>query len=140
MQLSSEQRKLIDVYGELDRRVQEFAPYRKLHEKLKKQILGWTEGAKADAPVSLEGERYTLQISEREQERVVFNLKKLIARLGRKLYTQLLRAPTFGAIDEHIPAAEQSDFIRREHVGHRNVTAVPKALPAEAQVPVPIAA
>jgi len=80
-----EQRRMIDEYGELDRRMQLRASDVARYETLKRAIKSWFDGAPPDADGTVEGEVYLLHLSARERERRVRDMRELLEEERRHL-------------------------------------------------------
>src|SRR5579863_2079691 len=75
----------IDRYGDLDLKVQLFAPTAEEHELLKKKIEAAVACRPGDLPSQVEGHRYQLQLSARRNERKIIDVKKVFTLLKRRI-------------------------------------------------------
>ena len=121
------QRKLVDEYGELDRKVTEFAPTKRRHEEVAKTIRGWYENAPADKSDVVEGAKYSIQVGARGEERhfspksraAIF--KQLGAKVAFKFFGITLKAAT-----EALGEGRVAELTHFERTGSRKLVAVAK--------------
>ena len=124
----------IDRFGELARRIQEFAPILEEHSTLKKEMEDWYAEADNARRFAPEGELYTVQVSARGQERTITDPMKAWAALRKTMsldaVVALVTIPLGGAIDKFIPESKHAMFLVKEQTGPRKFVAVAKASPA----------
>src|SRR5260370_16159717 len=92
---------IIDEFGELDRRMAEFAPLSRRYKALQDQIRGWYEIHPAGAPATASGALYDVQIHPRSNERF-FSLKakaRIFTKLGNTR-TIVLFSVTLKTVEE----------------------------------------
>jgi hypothetical protein len=118
----------IDEFGELDRKVKEFAPTAKRHEALAKTIRSWYEDYPTDEPAIAEGALYQIQVSERAEERSL-GLKaklKIYSLVGKSAFLTLvslsLKAATTATSEETV-----DKLAAKERTGSRKLVPVLKA-------------
>ncbi len=124
----------IDIYGELDRKLELVEPEREQHKLLGKEIQSWYKNEDGAMPQVANGNDYRIQLSARRNERVITDKKKAVAALKRALGSldaviAVLDIP-LGLIDKHVPESEQATFIHEEHSGYRTLEAVALHPPA----------
>lgn len=120
-----EQRKMIDEYGELDRRMQLAAPDQARYDALKRAIKSWLDRAPADAEGILEGEVYRLHLSARERERRVRSMRALVEVIGLEKFLELASVP-IGLLEDLLGKARVSALVVDTRTGSRRIKAVPK--------------
>lgn len=124
--LTSDQKRKIDRYGEVDRLLQLFEPIAVEHKALKDEISAWPEGP-ADRMAILDGNFYRVQASARRKERTVSNARKLWAAMKAALGAEALQAAVtipLGLIDKHVPESVQAEFLTTEQSGSRTLEVV----------------
>jgi hypothetical protein len=123
--IDREQRKLVDEYGELDRRMQLLSPDTARYDVLKRAIKSWFDGAPADADGILEGKVYRLHLSARERERRVRSLRDLVGVIGLDKFLELANVP-IGALEDMLGKTRAAALITEALTGSRRIKAVPK--------------
>lgn len=121
----TEQRKLIDEYGELDRRMQLHAAEVSRYEFLKKLIKSWFDQAPADADGAVEGEVYRLHLTARERERRVRDLRELAEVIGMDKLLELVTV-RIGVLEDLLGKARVELLTVEERSGSRRIKAIPK--------------
>lgn len=106
-------------------KVAAFKPTVERHTQLRAQIAAWYDDQKADQAFIEEGDRYTLEISERAHERTITNMGKLFRKLGQTLFLKLCKFP-LAAVDTNVPASEHPQFLDEEQSGSRKLKTVAK--------------
>lgn len=119
------QRKMVDEYGELDRRLQMQAPDTARYELLKRAIKSWFDGAPADADGIVEGTIYRLHFSARERERRVRSLRDLVGVIGLDKFLELASVP-IGALEDLLGKTRAASLVIEARTGSRRIKAVPK--------------
>jgi hypothetical protein len=134
--IDAEWRKRLDRFGELEVKYQQAKPWIKERETLKEQIRGrFDTAAKPESGYRADGELYHVDLSPKEEKTVFFDKAKAFAALKKALGTKLTDALTYTLklLDEAgVSADERTKFLRKERIGARDVTAVPKTAPASA--------
>lgn len=125
----------IDRFGDLDLKVQQFAPIQEEYDLLKKKLQAGLEGKPGDRPHVLDGRRYLLQLGARRTERTITNKKAVFARLKKSLgldgFLALITIPLGEGVDKNIPKSDHKLFLVEEQSGSRSIKVVAK-LPAPA--------
>jgi hypothetical protein len=117
--------KMVDEYGELDRRMQLWAPEVARYDTLKRAIKSWFDHVPADADGIVEGAVYRLHLSPRERERRVRSMRDLIAVIGLEKFLELASVP-IGAIEDNLGKTRAAALITEARTGSRRIKAVPK--------------
>lgn len=120
-----EQRRMIDEYGELDRRMQLCASDVARYETLKKAIKSWFDAAPPDADGTVEGEVYLLHLSARERERRVRDMRELLEVIGIDALLELATV-ALGALEDRIGKTRVEALAIEARTGSRRIKAVPK--------------
>jgi len=119
------QRKMVDEYGELDRRLQMQAPDAARYDVLKRAIKSWFDGAPPDADGIVEGRVYRLHLSARERERRVRSMRDLVAVIGLDKFLELASVP-IGALEDLLGKTRAAGLVIEARTGSRRIKAVPK--------------
>lgn len=120
-----DQRKMIDEYGELDRRKQLHAADEARYETLKRAIKGWFDQAPADADGIVEGDLYRLHLSARERERKIRDMKELADVIGIEKLLELASV-ALTALENIMGKARVDALTVEVRSGSRRIKAVPK--------------
>lgn len=120
-----EQRRMIDEYGELDRRMQLRASDVARYETLKRAIKSWFDGAPPDADGTVEGEVYLLHLSARERERRVRDMRELLEVIGLDTLLELATVG-LGVLEDRIGKSRVEALAVEARTGSRRIKAVPK--------------
>ena len=120
-----EQRRMIDEYGELDRRMQLRASDVARYETLKRAIKSWFDGAPPDADGTVEGEVYLLHLSARERERRVRDMRELLEVIGLDTLLELATVG-LGVLEDRIGKTRVEALAVEARTGSRRIKAVPK--------------
>lgn len=124
---------LIDEFGELDRRIQDFAPAVRRHKQLTELIRTWYTDHPAEQPALAEGHVYRIQVSPRTEERS-FSLAaktKIFARLGKAKALELFSI-TLKAVEDALGKGDMESLVSKAHSGTRKLIPV-LISPAERQ-------
>ena len=121
----AEQRKLIDEYGELDRRMQLRAFDTARYEQLKRAIKSWFDQAPPDADGTVEGDVYLLHLSARERERRVRDMRQIIELIGMDKMLELASV-SIGALEDILGKARVAGLVTDTRSGSRRIKAIPK--------------
>ena len=118
---------IIDEFGELDRRVQEFAPVAKRYKLLQDLIRSWYVDQPAESPFVATGALYDVQVGARGSERY-FDLKtriKIFAKLGKAKALELFTI-TLKLVEENLGKPEFEALVSHAPTGSRKLVAVMK--------------
>lgn len=126
----ADQRRLIDEYGELDRKMQLRAMDSARYETLKRAIKSWFDQAPADADGYVEGEIYMLHLSARERERKMRSMRELVDAIGIDRFLDLVTV-SIGAIENLIGKAQVAAMTIDARTGSRRIKAIPKRAAAQ---------
>jgi hypothetical protein len=119
------QRRMVDEYGELDRRLQMHSPDIARHALLKRAIKGWFDRLPADCEGIVEGHVYRLHLSARERERRVRSMRDLVELIGWDKFLELATVP-IGALEDLIGKTRAAGLVTEARTGSRRIKAVPK--------------
>lgn len=126
-----EQRRMVDEYGELDRRMQLLSPDAARYDGLKRAIKGWFDRVPADSDGIVEGDVYRLHLSARERERRVRSMRDLVDVIGLDKFLELCSVP-IGVLEDLLGKTRAAGLIAEARTGSRRIKAVPKR-PASVQ-------
>ena len=118
---------MIDEFGLLSQQMEAFKPTEERHKQLRAQIAAWWDDQPANQAFLEEGERFTLEISERAHTRTITNMGKLFRMLGQKLFLKLCKFP-LAAVDTNVPEVEHKAFLEENQDGSRKLKTVAKAV------------
>jgi len=121
----ADQKKLIDEYGELDRRMQLRAMDYARYESLKRAIKSWFDQAPADADGTVEGDVYLLHLSCRERERKVRDLRELHDLVGFDKFLELVTV-SIGQLENLLGKAHVAALCLESRTGSRRIKAIAK--------------
>jgi|SRR5215472_6646311 len=121
----ADQRRLIDEYGELDRRMQLRAMDAQRYETLKRAIKSWFDQAPADADGTVEGDVYLLHLSARERERKIRSMRDLVELIGMEKVLELAIVPV-GALENLLGKARVVSLCVDARTGSRRIKAIAK--------------
>ncbi len=117
---TSERQGFVDEFGELSRRVTEFAPVAARHKQLKELISSWFEDSPSE-PCSAQGKLYRVDLGPRSNERKITNMRKLYRLIGVSKFLDWCTFP-LSAVDRL--TTDTSSFLETTQTGPRKVTAV----------------
>ena len=120
-----EQRKMVDEYGELDRRMQLLSPDTARYDTLKRAIKSWFDRLPPDVDGIVEGQVYRLHLSARERERRVRSMRDLVAAIGMEKFWEICTVP-IGAIQDLLGKTRAAKLITEARTGSRRIKSVPK--------------
>ena len=120
-----EMRKIVDEFGELDRRRQLHASDDARYESLKRAIKSWFDAAPPDADGTVEGEVYLLHLSARERERRVRDMRELLEVIGLDALLEIATV-ALGALEDRIGRTRVDALAIEARTGSRRIKAVPK--------------
>jgi hypothetical protein len=125
---------IIDEFGELDRRINEFKPIVARHKELKEEISGWYNALPGDQTAVAEGKLYTIQIGKKDNRRTITDIPRTFQLLkkavGLESLLGLITIP-LKVIDAHVSIVNQLSIVKQERTGPRDIIPVAKA-PIEA--------
>lgn len=124
--------KIIDEYGELDRKVQEFEPLRKQHEKLKSVIKYWYVDAAPEATPIAQGKLYEIQVGACERARTWKSIPAVVRAVGGIQAFYGICSVAIGAVENIIGKSKTAALLAETQSGSRRIKAVPKSVPQEA--------
>jgi|SRR5665647_136474 len=125
--------KIVDEFGELDRRMVEIAPLAKRYKALQETIRGWYPDHPADQPAVAEGGVYRVLVAPRGVERF-FSLKakvKIFGKLG-KLKSLELFSITLKAVETEFGTPQLDELVSSAPTGSRKLVAVLKTTAVKA--------
>jgi len=117
--------KMVDEYGELDRRLQMQAPDVARYDTLKRAIKSWFDIVPPDVNGVIEGYVYRLHLSARERERRVRSMRDLVAVIGLEKFLELASVP-IGALEDLLGKTRAAGLVIEARTGSRRIKAVPK--------------
>lgn len=124
-----------DEYGRLDLAEQQKTPEQKRLEVLKKTIQLMAESHPANEPLTYDGSQFFLQLTEKENQRRIVDLKAvykyICAKNGLERFLELCSF-SLAALENNVPEEKLSAFIRSEQTGSRRIKAVLRSIPQEA--------
>jgi hypothetical protein len=124
----------IDDFGDLQLLVERFAPTQARYNKLRDELKAFIAGEDAAADFIVRGERYTLNISARAEERSV-HVAKARKALGVARFLEACSV-TITALKQFLAAPEVDKLLVTSQTGARKFNAVPLAAVAAAPGPV----
>lgn len=124
MDLTPQQRAVVDELGELQRRLDEVAPARKRVEKLQKTIASWCAGKPPEESLELVGSRYIAQVSPQRNESSALPTVALYRRLGQARFFSVVKV-LVTKLRPQLTPAECEAFIHEGPTGSRTVATVP---------------
>jgi hypothetical protein len=119
------QRRMVDEYGELDRRLQMHSPDIARHALLKRAIKGWFDRLPPDCEGIVEGTVYRLHLSARERERRVRSMRDLVGVIGLDKFLELASVP-IGVLEDLLGKTRAAGLVIEARTGSRRIKAVPK--------------
>lgn len=130
LSLDSEQCKLVDEAGELQRWYQEIKPRLDRLDDLKSSFRELAEKLPADQAIRGEGGQYFVDLTMREEKRNITSKAKAYAALVKAMGAEKLKEAltyTFKLLDAHVPEEDQKKFVTEARTGSRDVSFVKKA-------------
>jgi hypothetical protein len=122
--------RIIDEYGEACRKCDEFKPTLDLKKKLSDQIQSWYEKDPAAQEAIAYGNRYSVIVSEREQESEVISIAKVRKHFGVRLFDAICTVP-LGVLRKHLDEADYPKYIKTEQTGKRRLKPVLRSIVAD---------
>jgi hypothetical protein len=120
-----EQKRMVDEYGELDRRMQLHAADAARYEQLKRTIKSWFDQAPSDADGTVEGDVYLLHLSARERERRIRSMDELVEMIGLDKLLELATVP-LGVLEDLLGKSRVAALATEARSGSRRIKAIPK--------------
>jgi hypothetical protein len=118
-------RAVIDRFGALDSRLSGVKTLIQEREALRCTILGWTDPLPPTEPVNLMGDRYSLGIAARRNERAIKSMQRAMRAMGEKAF--LARCTlAIAALEETLTAAQVAKLIETAPTGPRYVSVTPR--------------
>jgi hypothetical protein len=118
--------KLIDEYGELCRQLDEIKPVILRHKELGSMLQSWYVDAPADQPATAQGRLYTLQISPRDNQTTITDIRKVYRVLGVSRFLELCSI-TLKAVKENVTPKVYEGLIETHRTGFRTLKTVLRA-------------
>lgn len=126
--LTPDERKIVDEYGALRRKITEFKPAADRATVLAGIIQSWFADLHPAEGSIAEGYRYQVQVSPREKQRSILDMAKLYRLFGVKRFLELVRIP-LEVLDKELPAADHPKYVIAARTGKRKLTPVLKPIP-----------
>ena len=123
VRITAERAAAIDRYGELRRRIKEFAPIREEYDELTKEIESWFEDKPAEKKYLIEGELYEIQVGARENKSRVIDKEYVFRKLGREFFLATAIIP-LEDLRRAVPKELWPKFIVTERTGRRRLDPV----------------
>ncbi len=111
---------VVDEFGLVSDELAEMAKLKKRQEQIRKQILGWYEGAPEGESFVVQGNGYCVEVSPRQEQRKIRSMAKVFRHFKERLFLRLCTVP-LKVIDDHIPASERDEYLVTERSGPRKV-------------------
>jgi hypothetical protein len=134
--LSPAQRRIIDEWGELQRRIALVDPDVARAKEIGQLINIWLIEEDAGACIALPGDAYTITASARRLERKVTNKKALFRALGQPRYISLSTV-SLSLLDKILSPEEMSLFVTEARIGARRLDATANHRAAVIEMPRP---
>lgn len=122
---------LIDEFGELSRQRDLMKPVEKRLKELAETFQACLADHPPEAPISITGKLYVLQVGPRSEETKIVSMRKVYKALGVIRFLKLCSI-TLKAVKENLPALYES-LVVTEATGPRRIKAVAKAASAVSQ-------
>jgi hypothetical protein len=126
--------KLIDEYGELCRQLDAIKPAVMRHKELGSMLQSWYVDTPADEPVTAQGRLYTLQISPRDHQTTIKDIRRVYRVLGVAKFLELCSI-TLKAVKESVDAKVYEGLVETHRTGFRTLKTVLRA-PAKQELEV----
>lgn len=126
MGVSTNRAALIDEYGELSRQLEEIQPVVARHKMIRSMIQSWFDSTAADEPVLLQGRRYTLQVSPRENATTLKSIRAIFREMGESKFLDHCSI-TLKAVKDCLGEAKFNQLTSVNRTGLRNLKTVAKA-------------
>lgn len=126
MGLANNRAAIIDEYGELSRQLAELDPIKSRHELLRKVIQGWFDAVPADEPAVMQGRRFTLQVSPKENSTKLKSIRAVFREMGENKFLDHCSI-TLKAVKDVLGEERFKNFATTDRTGYRTLKAVAKA-------------
>ncbi len=134
VKFSAKQVALVDEYGAVQAQLDAFSatikPLKEREKELREQILETVKDLPANEAYGMEGEKYSIAISERRVERTIKSMKRVLALLGEKLFLARCTFP-LKALKEELLPDEIAKLVTEASTGPREVIATPRVAQAK---------
>jgi len=114
---------LIDRYGELSRQIDLVKPAIAEHKMLGSVIQGMFADVPADQPRTAQGRLYTLQISAREMQTSLLNIRSVYKALGVQKFLEKCSI-TLKAVKDTVGEEQYQKLVTTARTGPRTIKAV----------------
>ena len=114
---------LIDRYGELSRQIELLKPAIAEHKMLGQVIQGMFVDSPADQPRTLSGRLYTLQVSARELQTSIVNIRSVYKALGVQQFLEKCSI-TLKAVKDSVSEERYLKLVQTARTGPRTLKAV----------------
>ena len=120
-----EQRRMVDEYGELRRKLDLVAADVKRLEVLKKAIRTWFDSLPPDADGVCEGQYYRLHLGPKEKERNIRNRREIVERIGIDKLLEIAIIP-ITELQRLMGTADLEALLIETRSGSRRIRCIPK--------------
>lgn len=117
---------LIDEYGELCRQMDEMKPVIARYKELGSMLQSWYVDTPADQSVTAQGRLYSLQISPRDNQTTIKDIRKVYRVLGVAKFLKLCSI-TLKAVKENVDAGVYEGLVETHRTGFRTLKTVLRA-------------
>lgn len=121
MSNTAARQKIADEFGESERRIDQYRPFLRRNEDLRKQISGWFINDPPDESCSFDGRIYQITASARQTRRIIADMEKLFGVVGQKEFLKICSVP-FKEIDAL--SIDTSDIVSEDRRGPRTIGAI----------------
>lgn len=118
---------VVDEYGRLDAELKAVKPKEARHEQLRETIQSWYESADPEQSFTVDGSRYTVELSARANERKIKSIQALYKRFGIREFLKLVTV-SLKALEERLTVAEMSAFVTQDRTGRRGLKVTEKLM------------
>lgn len=125
----AEKMKVADEYGALKERLAPHLIDISRLEDLRRQICSWYEDLSPQQSFVVQGEKYVVMISPRDEQRFIVDLQAVFGILGPKQFLSICKVP-LDQLEKNATKQQLSQLVQRRRSGPRHLTAA--ALPAAA--------
>lgn len=113
---------IADEFGDLASRLK---PLKDRYEQLRDRILERYENLEPHKSATLDGTRYSIEISPREKVREIKDMKKVQKRLSLPVFLQECKI-TIGSLKKYIADLELTKYLTESRTGPRTLKPIPK--------------
>jgi hypothetical protein len=133
---SAKQRALVDEYGSVQSKLAAFSsttkPLKDREKELRAELLKIVEKEPPDQAFALDGDHYTVTLSECRMERTIRSMKRVFVVLGQKLFLASCTFP-LKALSSLLLPDEVAKLVDETATGAREVIATPRVEIAKAR-------